>query len=148
VSIPLRWWLYLAAMLTVAGILAYARHEHRIAADARAALKQVVDANHAQTDVIAAQTKALKAWRALAGSPADVQRIIDAANANARDANAMRGILARAKGKDRDLPDCIKLLSISLSRTCPSIATGLQQLANREVGTRGDPGAGAARVPR
>jgi hypothetical protein len=148
VSIPLRWWLYLAAVLALAGLLAYARHEHKAAADARTALAQVVDANHAQTNVIDAQAKALKAWRAIARSPADIQRIIDAANANARDANAMRGILERAKGKDRDLPDCIKLLSISLTRTCPSIATGLQQLANREVGTRGDPGPGTARVPR
>jgi hypothetical protein len=146
--IPLRVWLYIAAAGMLAVLIWHDRHETKRANAAVADLTRVVDANHSQTAVIEAQSHALAEWKKLVRSPEDMQRIIDAANANARETIAMRGILARAKGKDRDLPDCIKLLAISLTRACPTVSAGLRDLANHKVGAGGDSGAGAARVPR
>jgi hypothetical protein len=133
-----------AVLAVIGGLGSFAGCEHHNAKVARAERDAAygqrdtaIDANHSQANTIDAQTKALAKWKALAASPEDMQAIIDQSNANAREINSLRGIIAKAKGKDRDLPDCIKLLSISLRRTCPSVAAGLRDLASGHQNNHG-----------
>lgn len=142
---PGRVYVYAAIVLAFAALGWYAHHEHGRAEDWHEKAVVAESANASNADTIAMQTKALNEWKALMATPADLQTLIDRANANEREAASLRGIIARAKGNDRDLPDCIKLLSISLTRACPSVAAGLYRLATHthDDGGSADPGSEA-----
>ena len=130
-------WRLVSAVSVVVGLLAFAGCEHRNAKAARAErnelrgqLADALNANASNQTVIDAQNKALDKWAEVGVSPQQVAEFIEAEVDARREAERKLKTMQIARTHDNALPECVALLRASLSRTCPSIAAGLQKLAS------------------
>lgn len=131
-----------AIMLALAsfGGCQYIRAEAAVSAKERAVTTReaaeadrdnAIEANASNLVTIAAQDKALNQWVNLGVTPEEVRAMLSAASTQARELENLRTKFRALKGKDRDLPDCVELLAISLTRRCPDIAAGVRDAAGR-----------------
>ena len=134
----------LAVLAVIGGLGSFAGCEHHNAKVARAErdavksmLETAVDANTSNVTTIKAQAKALKAWQDLKVTPEQIADLLVSKSHFEAKSASLEKQNAALRNKDRELPECVALLRMSLQRACPGISTGLRKL---QSGDQDSPG--------
>jgi hypothetical protein len=117
----------------------YVLKERAIAGEKKALHErdQARSANASQLVTIGTQDKALKQWKALHRTPEEIAVILKNGQAYIDEIDRLTRQVELHRGRDKNLPDCIRLLSMSLSKLCPGTAYSLRL---RAAGKDGDSG--------
>lgn len=111
-----------------------AKWQHHAAESARAErdalaaqLDTAVDANASNVTTIDTQARALAKWAALGRTPEQLQQLVATAIEREETYERIAKENSALRAKDRNLPDCLRLLQISLRERCPGRALILRQ---------------------
>lgn len=139
------------ALLAAIGTAKWFHHEAQAARAERdavqAQLDTAVDANQSQATTIDTQTRALAKWAALGKTPEQLQQLVTVAHEREKTYEQIAKENSALKAKDRNLPDCIRLLQISLRERCPGRALVLRRAADSyEDGRSGNSNSGRSSI--
>lgn len=148
--IPLRLYGYVGVAATFLAVLGFAGCEHNNANKARAERDKIkivnsllAEANVANVDTIEALKRANALWQKTCKREEEYTQLLDEKKAaDERITNLLKQNVA-LRNKDRELPQCVALLKISLSQRCPNIAAGVLKLAGSQDSASGSTGTGS-----